>query len=236
MKGVIMAGGRGSRLMPLTKHIPKPLVPIVDKPVMWYIIRLMQRAGIRDIAVTLGYMGEKIVDAFGDGSDLDVRLHYVREDKPLGTAGGVKNASDWLDEDFVVVSGDAYTDFDLSELAAYHYDKGGLVTIASYRVDNPSRFGVIVADDYGLIRTFQEKPVNPLSRLVNTGIYVCDRRLLSLIPFGFSDFAKDIFPNLIGNMYTKECVGFWSDIGTLPTYYWTNLQIVTGRQVAAEML
>lgn len=236
MKGVIMAGGRGSRLMPLTNHIPKPLVPILDKPVMWYIVKLLKRAGIEDVVVTLGYLGDEIEKAFGDGSALGVRLTYVREDKPLGTAGGVKNAQAYLDEDFVVVSGDAYTDFDLAGLIDYHYQKGGLVTLAAYTVDDASRFGVIVADENGLVRSFQEKPVHPLSRTVNTGIYVCDRRLLHLIPDGTVDFAKDVFPRLLGNIYAKECDGFWSDIGTLPTYYQTNLQVVTGRKIAADLL
>ena len=236
MKGVIMAGGRGSRLMPLTNHMPKPLVPILDKPVMWYIVKVLKAAGIEEIVVTLGYMGEMIEREFGDGSALGVRLHYVHEDKPLGTAGGVKNARQYLDEDFVVVSGDAYTDFDIGELVEYHYDKRGMVTLAAYRVDNPSRFGVIVSDANGLVRSFQEKPVNPLSKLVNTGIYVCDKRLLRLIPDGMVDFAKDVFPNLLGNMYAKECAGYWSDIGTLPTYYQTNLSVVTGRKIAADWL
>lgn len=236
MKGVIMAGGRGTRLLPLTKHIPKPLVPILDKPVMWYIIRLLARAGIHDITVTLGYMGDKIVEAFGNGSNMGVRLNYVWEDTPLGTAGGVKNARCYLDEDFVVVSGDAYTDFDLGALADFHYDRGGLVTIASYQVPNPTRFGVIVADDDGLVRNFEEKPLHPVSHLVNTGIYVCDRRLLRLIPDGFVDFAKDVFPAILGNIYTRECTGFWSDIGTLSTYYQTNLFVVDNRQIATDIV
>ena len=234
MKAVIMAGGRGSRLMPLTRHIPKPLVPIVDKPVMWYIIRLLAQAGIRDVCVTLGYMGEKIEREFGDGRALGVNLRYVYESQPLGTAGGVKNAKRFLDDDFVVVSGDAYTDFALGELVEYHRQKCALATLAAYKVQDPSRFGVIVADENGLVRSFEEKPLNPISNLVNTGIYVCDKRILELIPDGFCDFAKDVFPRLLGNLFAKECGGFWSDIGTLPTYYWTNLQVVSHRQVAVD--
>ena len=235
MKGVILAGGRGSRLMPLTKNMPKPLVPILDKPVMWYIIRLMRRAGIRDIAVTLGYLGEQIRGRFGDGSDLGVRLHYVCEDAPLGTAGGVKNAQAYLDEDFVVVSGDAYTDFDLSALVDFHYRHWGMMTLAAYNVPDPSHFGVILSRADGLITSFQEKPVHPLSHLVNTGIYVADRRVLSLIPLANYDFARDLFPRLLGNLYACECNGMWSDIGTLPSYYMTNYQIVQNK-VAADMI
>ncbi len=233
MKGVIMAGGRGSRLMPLTKHIPKPLVPIVDKPVMWYIIRLLKQAGIDDIAVTLGYRGEEIRKAFGSGEDMGVRLHYVTENEPLGTAGGVKNAAKWLDEDFVVVSGDAYTDMDLRALIDYHYAKGGIVTLATHYEEDAARYGVVIADDNGLIGAFEEKPLHPKSHWVNTGIYVIDRRLLAAIPDGFVDFARDIFPDLVGNMYAMHCPGYWSDIGTLPSYYLTNYDVVCHKRLVA---
>lgn len=234
MQAVIMAGGRGSRLMPLTNNMPKPLVPIVDRPVMWYIIRLLREAGVTDITVTLGYRGDMIRRAFGDGSSMDVRLRYTEESVPLGTAGGVKLAAPYLTEDFVVVSGDAYTDFDLTVLADFHYARGGLVTIATYTVPDPTQFGVVETDADGLVRAFAEKPLHPAGNQVNTGIYVCDRRLLSLIPEGFCDFARDVFPRLIGNMYAKPMAGFWSDIGTLPTYYRTNLQVVTGRRFSAK--
>lgn len=235
MKGIILAGGRGSRLMPLTKHIPKPLVPILDKPVMWYCIQALKKAGIREIGVTLGYLSDKIVERFGDGSDLGVKLHYFYEQTPLGTAGGVKNAQAFLDEDFVVISGDAYTDFDLAALCDFHYRKGGIMTLASYRVADASQFGVIVSREDGLITDFEEKPLHPRSHLVNTGIYVADRRVLQLIPYRFYDFSKDLFPALLGNLYEKECRGIWSDIGTLPTYYLTNYNVVKGR-VAAETI
>ena len=232
MKGVILAGGRGSRLMPLTKNMPKPLVPILDKPVMWYIIRRLRQAGIVDIVVTLGYLGEQIERYFGDGADLGVRLHYVYEQKPLGTAGGVKNAQALLTEDFVVVSGDAYTDFDMAALCDFHYRHGGIMTLASYYVSDPTLFGVIESRADGLIVGFEEKPIHPKSHLVNTGIYVADHRVLSLIPLANYDFAKDLFPRLIGNLYQHECSGIWSDIGTLPNYYLTNYQIVKNRAAA----
>lgn len=227
MKAIILAGGRGTRLMPLTKHIPKPLVPIVDKPVMWYIIRLLREAGIRQIGVTLGYLGEQIESRFGDGKQLGVELHYFYEKTPLGTAGCVQNAKDFLDEDFVVVSGDAYTDLDIGELVAFHYATGGLVTIASHFEQEAGRFGVINADNVGLITRFEEKPLHPTSHLVNMGIYVCDKRLLHFLPQGNADFAKDIFPHLLGNIYTMQCDCYWSDIGTLPSYYMTNYMVVS---------
>lgn len=230
MKAVIMAGGRGTRLMPLTKHLPKPLVPIVDKPVMWYIIRLLKRAGITDIGVTLGYLGEQIQRRFGSGRELGVNLTYFYEDQPLGTAGSVLGAKDFLDEDFVVVSGDAYTDLDLEELIGFHYERGGLVTIASHYEEEASRYGVMTTDENGLITTFEEKPLHPTSHLVNMGIYVCDKRLLHFIPQGFCDFSKDVFPSLLGNVFSKRCECYWSDIGTLPSYYLTNYQVVSPKE------
>ncbi len=227
MKAIILAGGRGSRLMPLTKHLPKPLIPIVDKPVMWYIIKLLQSAGVKEIGVTLGYLGEQIEKHFGSGEELGVKLTYFYESKPLGTAGCVKNAESYLDEDFFVVSGDAYTDIDLKELAAFHYERGGLITIASHYEQDASRFGVMTADGDGLITEFEEKPLRPTSHLVNMGIYVCDRRVLHFVPQGFCDFAKDVFPSLLGNLFTKRCDCYWSDIGTLPSYYLTNYMVVS---------
>ena len=230
MKAVILAGGRGTRLMPLTKHLPKPLVPIVDKPVMWYILRLLKRAGVTEIGVTLGYLGEQIEERFGDGTDMGVKLTYFYEDTPLGTAGSVAHASSFLDQDFLVVSGDAYTDLDLEDLVAFHYEHGGLVTIASHYEEDASRYGVLTADEGGLIRTFEEKPLNPTSHLVNMGIYVCDRRLLHFLPKGFCDFSRDVFPQLLGNLFTKRCDCYWSDIGTLSSYYLTNYRVVSPKE------
>ncbi len=222
MKAIIMAGGRGSRLMPLTNDIPKPLVPILDKPILYYILKLLHKYNITQVVITLGYLAEKIRDYFGDGSALGMEIRYCFEEEPLGTAGGVKNAGKYIDEDFVVISGDAFTDINLEALVDYHYSHSGLITIAAKEVDNPSAFGVMLTDSQGLITAFAEKPQIPLSKLANMGIYVVDKSVLSIIPQGFQDFSKDIFPKLLGGIYAMKTDCYWSDIGTLSSYYATN--------------
>lgn len=225
MKAVIMAGGKGTRLAPLTDHSPKPMMPILDKPILRYIIELLKKHEITDISVTLGYMANRIIEAFGDGRELGVNLHYVIEREPLGTAGGVKSAAMGFQEDFLVISGDAYTDFNLTELMDFHRSHGKLVTIAATRVKDPSAFGVMLLNGAGKVRSFIEKPQTPVSDIVSTGIYVFRKEILRRIPSGFQDFARDIFPSLPGQIYAKVMNGYWSDIGTLLSYYRTNYHV-----------
>ena len=222
MKGVIMAGGIGSRLRPLTNDIPKPMVPIIDRPVLYYIVNLLKNAGIKDIAMTLNYKPQKIINYFRDGREFGVNINYFIEDLPLGTAGSIKNAEEFIDGTFVVISGDAFTNIDLKSAIAYHKKKGGLLTVISKRVDDPFGFGVIKTDSQGLITEFKEKPENADSNLINTGIYICDKKVLDYIPQGFYDFGKQLLPSLIGGIYSFETDSFWSDIGTLSSYYKTN--------------
>ena len=158
MKAVVMAGGEGSRLRPLTSGVPKPLVPVVGKPVMEHILRLLRNHGITDVVVTLQYLGSAIRDYFGDGSDFGVDITYVVEDAPLGTAGSVKNAQEYLDEPFIVISGDAMTDIDLSQVMQYHREKKAAATIVLTSVANPLEFGVVITNPDGTINRFLEKP------------------------------------------------------------------------------
>ena len=225
MKAVIMAGGKGTRLAPLTDHAPKPLMPILDKPVLRYIIDLLKKHGVTDISVTLGYMANQIIEAFGDGRELGVRLHYLVEKEPLGTAGSVKNAAKDFSEDFIVISGDAYTDFDLTSLMEFHKSHGKLVTIAATRVKNPSEYGVMLLNSAGKVRAFFEKPQDPISDVVSTGIYVFKKEIAKKIPDGFQDFARNVFPKIPGQIYAKIMRGYWSDIGTLLSYYSTNYHV-----------
>ena len=225
MKAVIMAGGKGTRLAPLTDHTPKPLMPILDKPILYYIIQLLKKHGITDISVTLGYMANKIIESFGDGRQLGVNLHYVVEREPLGTAGSVKGAAAGFKEDFLVISGDCYTDFNLTELIEYHQSHGKLVTIAATRVKDPSAFGVMLLNSAGKVRSFIEKPQVPISDIVSTGIYIFRKEILKKIPEGFQDFARNVFPTLPGQIYAKILNGYWSDIGTLLSYYSTNYHV-----------
>jgi mannose-1-phosphate guanylyltransferase/phosphomannomutase len=174
VKAVVMAGGEGSRLRPLTVGRPKPMVPIVNKPVLGHILDLLKYHGIVDVVITLQYLPAAIQDYFGNGSNIGMNLRYVVEESPLGTAGGVKNAARHLDDTFLVISGDALTDFDLRAMLDFHDQAQALATLALYSVKDPQQYGVLVTDERGQIVQFLEKPdwSNVISDTVNTGIYV----------------------------------------------------------------
>ncbi|MFC0473522.1 sugar phosphate nucleotidyltransferase [Halalkalibacter kiskunsagensis] len=224
MKGVIMAGGKGTRLRPLTCNVPKPMVPLVQKPVMQYSIELLKKYGITDIAVTVQYLPDVIRDYFGDGSKFGVNLTYFEETTPLGTAGSVKQAEAFLDEPFIVVSGDALTDFDLSAGIDFHEKKESLVTIFMKQVECPLEFGVIMTNEQDKIVRFLEKPSwsEVFSDTVNTGIYIMDPSIFSYIEEDqVVDFSKDVFPKLLAEesaMFGYAADGYWSDIGNLKQY------------------
>ncbi len=227
MKAIIMAGGKGTRLMPLTNSIPKPMVNIIDKPVLEYVINLCKNHGITEIGITLGYLPDAIVDYFGDGKKFGVNITYFFEDEPLGTAGGVKNAEGYLGEDFVVLSGDAYSEIDLTRAIEFHKQKESLFTIVATPHPNPVGYGIIELDFENRIKKFVEKPQVVYPSLINTGIYVMKKTVLNFIPDGFYDFGKDLLPRLTDVAYAIVDYNYWSDIGTLASYYQTNLALVT---------
>lgn len=224
MQAIIMAGGVGSRLRPLTNDIPKPMVKMINKPALYYIIELLKKHNICDIGITLNYMPEIIMDYFKDGKNLGVKLQYFIESTPLGTAGSVKNASKYLDDNFLVISGDAFTEIDISSFWGEHLANNKIATIAVKNVEDATGFGVVKVKD-GIITDFVEKPLNPTEKLVNTGIYMFKHEVLSKIFDGFCDFGKDVLPTLVGQMRAYITKDYWSDIGTLPRYYSTNLYI-----------
>lgn len=221
MKAVIMAGGQGSRLRPLTEGVPKPMVPVLGRPMMEYIVEAVRDAGITDILVTLHYRPNHVKDYFGDGSAWGVNLEYAVEEHPLGTAGSVKNGAHFLDEPFLIISGDALMDYDLRALTQYHLDSEALVTFCLARVNDPSEFGIVVADGEGRVQRFQEKPApgEVFSDSVNTGIYVMDPRILEDIPEDTEyDFSHDLFPALLERgepLRAYVARGYWSDIGNV---------------------
>ncbi len=223
MKGIILAGGRGSRLMPLTADKPKPMMELLGKPVICHLLDLIAKTCIKDVYITLGYKGEQISDYLGNTYG-NIRLYYSREEKPLGTAGSVKRLSSIIDDTILVVSGDIYTDVDLTSMINFHNKIGAQATVLATKVDNPKDFGVIVRDSSSRIVFFEEKPNNPSSNLVNAGVYVLDKSVLSHIPDGFSDFSRDVFPYL-DKLYCYEDSFNWSDIGTLSSYYSVNLKM-----------
>lgn len=235
MKAIIMAGGQGSRLRPLTCDIPKPMVPVANRPMMEYVIKLLCHHDLRDIAITTCYLPESIEDYFDDGRAWGVRLHYVIEDRPLGTAGSVKNVATYLDETFLVISGDSLTDLDLQSAIAYHREKQALATLVLTRVISPLEYGVVFTDGEGRIERFLEKPSwgEVFSDTVNTGIYILEPTVLSMIPFGTQfDFSRDLFPLLLENgepLYGYITDGYWSDIGNLEQYVQSHLDLLTGK-------
>lgn len=232
MKAVILAGGRGTRLQPFTRRMPKPLVPLLNKPVMEYSIELLKKHGINDIIVTLQYLGEKIVNYFGDGSRWGVNLTYVWEDAPLGTAGSVKNAEDLLDGPFIVISGDALTDFDLIDGLVFHLQKEALFTVFMKEVKKPAKFGIIKTDYNGRINRFLEKPQKDqeFSRMVNTGIYIVDPAVLCLMEKNREyDFSRELFPMMMEKrlgLYGFQSKGYWKDIGSHEDYRQAQLDML----------
>lgn len=224
MKGVILAGGKGARLRPLTCNLPKPMLPLFNKPVMEYSIELLKKHGVEDIAITVQYMSSAIKNYFGDGSRWGVRLYYFEDSPPLGTAGSIKQAEGFLDEPFLVISGDALTDFNLSKGIDFHKNGNRLLTIFMKEVSNPLEFGLIMTDEEQKIQKYIEKPNwnEVFSNTVNTGIYMMSPDIFSYIKEEtFTDFSHDIFPALIKkkeNIYGYLCDGYWLDIGTFPQY------------------
>lgn len=235
MKAVVMAGGEGSRLRPLTINRPKPMVPLVDRSVIAHIFELLKLHGITDIIVTVQYLASIIQDYFGDGTAYGLHIEYSVEEIPLGTAGSVKNAEHLLDEPFLVISGDALTDINLSDVIAAHFAKQALVTITLKRVSNPLDYGVIITDEEGRVRQFLEKPSwgEVFSDTVNTGIYVIDPRVFNVIETGRNvDWSKDIFPQLLQDgelIYGHITDGYWTDIGTLEEYMRATGDYLAGR-------
>jgi mannose-1-phosphate guanylyltransferase/phosphomannomutase len=228
MKAVVMAGGEGTRLRPLTSNQPKPMVPIVGKPCIEHIVELLRSHGLEDVVITLAFLPQAIRSYFGDGETLGVNIEYSVEELPLGTAGSVRLASAKLDETFVVISGDALCDVDLGALVAKHKEKGAAVTIGLKSVDNPLEFGIVVTDEEGRVERFLEKPSwgQVFSDTINTGIYVLEPEVLTHIPAeGKFDFSKELFPLLLEMgrpIYGHVMDGYWQDIGNLDQYRQAN--------------
>ncbi|MCL4514822.1 MAG: sugar phosphate nucleotidyltransferase [Firmicutes bacterium] len=235
MKAVIMAGGQGTRLRPLSCDVPKPMVPIMNRPMLEHIILLLRQHGITEIAVTLCHLPEVIQDYFGDGGRWGVNLRYYLEETPLGTAGSVHNADDFLDETFLVISGDALTDFDLTRAVQYHRERRALATLLLTRVESPLEYGVVMTEADGRIRQFYEKPgwSEVFSDTVNTGIYVLDPEIFNFFRKGQPfDFSKDLFPIFLREketLFGYVADGYWSDIGNLEQYRQSHYDVLSGQ-------
>lgn len=235
MKAVVMAGGKGTRLRPLTCDLPKPLVPLCGRPVLEYLFDLLIRSGIEEAVVTLGYLSEQIRRRYPDGTYKTLRLTFSDEAKPLGTAGSVRKAAAGFTEPFFVVSGDAVCDFDLGKIMDYHKASGAQATVVAYSVDDPREYGLIDKDCEGRIRRFLEKPSwgQATTDLANTGIYILDPSCLAEIPADEPfDFAHDLFPLLLRRnapLFCYHAEGYWCDVGDIGAYLRTQRDLLQGR-------
>jgi mannose-1-phosphate guanylyltransferase / phosphomannomutase len=236
VKAVVMAGGEGTRLRPITASQPKPMLPVVNRPIMEHVLRLLRRHGFDETVVTVQFLASMVRNYFGDGEDFGMSLQYATEESPLGTAGSVKNAEDALrDQPFLVISGDALTDIDLSELVRFHKDSGALVTVGLTRVPDPLEFGIIIVDDDGRIQRFLEKPTwgQVFSDTVNTGIYVMEPEVLAEVPAGeVVDWSGEVFPRLLERgapLYGWVADGYWEDVGTHESYLKAQADVLSGR-------
>jgi mannose-1-phosphate guanylyltransferase/phosphomannomutase len=235
MKAVIMAGGFGTRLRPLTTNIPKPMVPMAGKPVMEHIITLLKKHGIEDIIAILYFQSEQIESYFHDGSKWGVKISYIRAEADFGTAGSVKNAQSLLDDQFIIISGDVVTDFDLTEAISFHKERKAEATIVLARVENPLSFGIVITNKNNKITRFLEKPGwgQVFSDTVNTGIYILEPHVLDLIPSKTEfDFSKNLYPFMLGKkmrLYGYVAPGYWRDIGNIEEYFLAHQDILDGK-------
>jgi mannose-1-phosphate guanylyltransferase/phosphomannomutase len=235
MKAVILAGGEGTRLRPLTSNQPKPMMPVANRPMMEHIVGLLARHGFDDIVVTVAFLANHIRNYFGDGSDFGVRMQYATEESPLGTAGSVRNAIDELDETFLVIAGDVLTDIDLDAIVQDHRKYDAFASIGLKRVENPVEFGIVITREDGMIERFLEKPTwgEVFSDTINTGIYVLEPEIFDFIPPAeVVDFSGDVFPRVLERglpLYGHIVEGYWEDVGTVEAYRSAHEDILDGR-------
>ena len=235
MKAVIMAGGFGTRLRPLTLNIPKPMVPLGGIPVMEHLVKLLKKHGFTDITALLYFQADLIKDHFKDGSDWGVQLNYVMAEADFGTAGSVKNAQKYLDERFLIISGDVATDFDLTKAVEYHKAKKAQASMVLTRVDNPLAYGVVITEEDGRIERFLEKPSwgQVFSDTINTGIYILEPEVLDLFaPKTEYDFSQNLFPKMLQEkrrLYGYIAEGYWRDIGNTDEYMAAHQDLLDGK-------
>ncbi|MFN8216425.1 MAG: NDP-sugar synthase [Solirubrobacterales bacterium] len=248
---MILAAGLGTRLRPITYRMPKPMVPVLNRPVMEHIVRLLAGQGFSEAIANLHWFPDLIRDHFGDGSRFGLELSYSYEEHLLGTSGGVRKVADFLGDSFLIISGDALTDIDLAAMREVHESHAGIATLATKRVQDTSQFGVAITGSDGRIQGFQEKPdpAEALSDLANCGIYMFRSEVFDFFPGpgaskaagngdpeGFADWAMDVFPRLLEAdvpFYSHEIEAYWNDIGNLDELRESTVDALTGA-VAVE--
>lgn len=232
MQALILAGGEGTRLRPLTSTVPKPVVPLVDRPFIAFMLEWLRGHGVDDVVISCGFMASGVHNVLGDGSAYGMRLRYVEEPRPLGTGGAVKWAEDLLDERFLMLNGDVLTDIDLTAQLAQHEQTGARATLALVPVDDPSAYGLVRRNGDGSVREFLEKPSPDQidTNLVNAGAYILHRDVLADVARGERiSIERDIFPTLVdAGLYGYESAGYWLDIGTPERYLQATYDILDG--------
>ena len=234
MQALILAGGKGTRLRPLTMHTPKPIVPIANRPFLLYQLELLKRADVRDVILSLSYQPQKIEDRMGDGTDYGVRVSYTTEATPLGTAGAYRNAAAFIRETTVVFNGDVLTDIDLNQVIKMHRERKASATIVLVRVPNPTAYGLVETEADGKIRRFLEKPKadEVTCDTINAGVYILEPKVLEYVPEGEPFmFEYGVFPRLLENkeaFYAHIHSGYWIDIGTPASYLKANMDVIAG--------
>jgi mannose-1-phosphate guanylyltransferase len=247
MRAMILAAGLGTRLRPITYEMPKPMVPVLNRPVMEHIVELLVRHRFTEVIANLHWFPELIRERFDDGSRFGIELGYSEEEALLGTAGGVRNAGEFLGEDFLVISGDALTDIDLAAMRECHLSHDGIATLATKQVSDTSQFGVVITGADGRVQGFQEKPdpAEALSNRANCGIYMFRSEIFDFFPAegrskaagpddppGFADWALDVMPALLEGdvpFYSHEVDAYWNDIGNLGELWRSNMDAVSGQ-------
>jgi mannose-1-phosphate guanylyltransferase len=234
MKALFLAGGFGTRLKPITNDLPKPMVPIMGKPLLERNIENLKKHGVDEVVLSTCYKSHKIEKYFEDGRKLGIGISYISEDVPLGTAGAIKNAQSFFDDTFLVFNADILSDIDISEMIRFHKEKGALATIAVTQVENPSAYGVIEHDENGFITTFKEKPQphESSSNLINAGVYIFEPELLEEIPSGRAvSIEREIFPMLLQKGFKLAAYNrcsYWLDLGTPGKYLKAHKDILGG--------
>jgi mannose-1-phosphate guanylyltransferase len=241
MQAVILAGGEGTRLRPLTSTIPKPVVPLVDRPLITYELEWLKRHGIDDVIMSCGFLASGVRNVLGDGSGVGVHLRCVEEPEPLGTAGAIKFAESMLDERFLVLNGDVLTDIDLSSQIAQHERTDAKATLALVAMNDPTNYGLVRIDDEQTVREFVEKPSSdtveerpavyePDANLISAGAYVLEREVLELVPAERSvSIEREVWPLLVGHgLYGFRADTYWLDIGTPDRYLRATFDIIEG--------
>lgn len=245
MQALILAGGKGTRLRPLTVYTPKPIVPVLNRPFLLYQIEILRRAGVREIILSLNYQPDKIQQLLGDGSDYGVHLRYVTEPLPLGTAGAYKFAASEIRETTVVLNGDVLTDLDISAVIEAHKERRAEASIVLTAVENPSAYGLVETDAEKKVLRFREKPkpeelASLTTRNINAGIYVLEPSVLDLIPEGENhSFEYNLFPELLNrkkNFFAYVMKkNYWRDIGTPESYLAAHMDFLTGKIEGFEL-